>query len=191
CDAAPDPFRSPATKPPFVRCRTALSAARKSPATIAAIPTGNKVASTSSRMPVTRDSDRRFMLRILTFINRQETVVERETEQRHRCADRRTVLPLEAAVRRLRLLELADQKLVPFLPRLDVPLKQGLGLVVAGVFGPALLGRLFETLREVTDRRLELRQIFAAGDRVDERPDGNAGQRLVEAPHAAGVGHLP
>ena len=78
------------------------------------------------------------------FVDRQEAVIERQGQQRQRRAELGAELPLEAAVGLLRLLELADQQLVPLLPGLDVALEQRLGLVVARVFEVAGPGRLLE-----------------------------------------------
>ena len=68
------------------------------------------------------------------FVDGQEPVIQRQGQQRQRRAERGPELAPEAAVGLLRLLELADEELVPLLPGLDVALEEGLGLVVAGVF---------------------------------------------------------
>src|SRR5262245_20138096 len=74
------------------------------------------------------------------FVNGQESIIQRHGQQRHGRSDRRAKLTSETSVGLLSLFQLANQHLVPFLPRLDVPLKQRLGLVIALIFHPTKAG---------------------------------------------------
>src|SRR5690242_14843320 len=101
----------------------------------------------------------------LAFINREEAIVQRQSQQRQAGAYRGAKLPLDAAVRVLNSLELPHEQRVPFFPGLDVALKQGLSLVITSVLLPGTLVRgVFELLREIAERGLILRQVLAAGD---------------------------
>ncbi len=127
----------------------------------------------------------------LSLVNRQETVIHGERQQRKRRADLHTEFTANTAIRLLRGLELADEQLIPLFPRIDVPLEQGLGFVVSRVISvSAAIGPgEFDALLEEAERRLELGQILPPRDGVNQSRDGDAGGRLVETTHA-GVGDL-
>src|SRR3954469_24720427 len=102
------------------------------------------------------------------------------------------MLPLKAAVGLLCGLELANQQLVPFFPGFDVALKERLRLVVTLIVFPSEARPTCELdlVHEVAERRLELRQVLAAGQRVNQRGDRNAGDRFIETAETARIGDL-
>ena len=85
----------------------------------------------------------RIVVSPLAFVDRQKAVIERQGQKRHCGTEGLAVLALQAAVVLLQLLEVANELAVPFLPGVDVALKQGLGLVVPSVFGIPV-GRLLD-----------------------------------------------
>ena len=107
---------------------------------------------------------------ILSFVDRQQPVVQRQSQQRQRGADGLPELPAKAAVVLLAGFQLPNQLLVPFFPGLDIALKQGLGLVVTSIF-QIRRGLLFGSLRQVLQRGLVLGQIPAACQGIDQRSD--------------------
>src|SRR6516164_839303 len=105
-----------------------------------------------------------------TFVDRQKPVVERQRQECQRRRGRGAELPRETAVGGLLILKLPDEQFVPFFPRLDVALEQCLGLVVTLIVDPSETGpaREFQLVDEILERGLELGQILAMSQGIDE-----------------------
>ena len=69
----------------------------------------------------------------LSLVDRQEPVIQRYRQKSQRSGGRNE-LPLKVPLGQLSRLELANEEQVPFFPRLDIALKQGLCLIIAPIF---------------------------------------------------------
>src|SRR5439155_18683976 len=144
----------------------------------------------TKRESVTAGRTRRRMVAILhfgrgqsTFVDRQESVIQCQCQERQRRTGCAPELARNAAVRLLSRLELLDKESIPFFPGLDVALKQRLRLVVTLIINPAgpRAAGGFQIAHQVVERGLELGQILAPRQRVHQGADRDARQRLIEA----------